>query len=92
MGFSSASLDRHITGNHGEDSVAPESITARELAYLVAEAPIVVIDAAPQTVDNEIPVTVTEVAITSGFAYVTTKELEYQLIIPEDALVRFAGE
>lgn len=91
MSFSSASLDRHITGNYGEDSVAPEFITARELDDLGTEVPIV-IDAAPQTVDNEIPVTVTKVAITSGFVYVTTKELEYQLIIPEDALVWFAGE
>ncbi|MFE0472371.1 hypothetical protein ACFW2V_12190 [Streptomyces sp. NPDC058947] len=84
-------LDRHITGNWGEDSVAPEFITARELGDLGAEQKVV-IDAAPQTEEEHIPVTVEKVSITSGMVYVTTKELAWPLVIPEDETVWFADE
>lgn len=82
-------LDRSITGNWGEDSVAPEFTTARELAYMGMEVPIV-IDAAPETSEKVIPVTVTKIAVTSGMVYVETKELAWPLVIPEDATVYFA--
>ncbi|MBD3004647.1 hypothetical protein [Streptomyces sp. 5-10] len=82
-------LDRYITGNWGEDSVAPEFVRAEELGDLEGE---VRIDVAPQTSDRQIPVTIESVAITSGFVYLTTKELEYVLQIPQDALVYFADD
>lgn len=84
-------LDRHITGNWGEDSVPPEFVKARELADFETGAEIV-LDAAPQTDEKAIPVTVTNVAITSGMVYVATKELAWPLVIPEDDRVYFAEE
>jgi hypothetical protein len=85
------SLDRHITGSWGEDSVAPEFVAARELGDFEASAEVV-IDAAPQTDEKCIPVTVEKVSITSGMVYVTTKELAWPLVIPEDDTVWFADE
>jgi hypothetical protein len=85
------SLDKHITGNWGEDSVAPEFVTARELGDFEMEQRVV-IDAAPQTADKPIPVTVEKVSITSGMVYVTTEELAWPLVIPEGELVYFADE
>lgn len=82
-------LDRSITGNWGEDSVAPEFTTGLGLAYMGTEVPIV-IDAAPQTDDKEIPVTVTRVSVNSGMAYVETEELAWTLVIPQDDKVYFA--
>lgn len=84
-------LDRHITGNWGEDSVPTEFVKARELADFETGAEIV-IDVAPQTDEKAIPVTVTKVAITSGMAYVETKELAWPLVIPEDEAVYFAQD
>ncbi|MFF1701233.1 hypothetical protein [Streptomyces sp. NPDC058252] len=84
-------LDRHITGNWGEDSVAPEFVKARELGDFEARE-AVVIDAAPQIADKPIPVTVMEVRITSGMVYVDTVELEWPLVIPENATVWFADK
>lgn len=91
LGIDGRALDRHITGNWGEDSVAPEFVKARELGdFEVSQE--VVIDAAPQTSDKEIPVTVTKVSITSGMVYVETRELAWPLVIPEDETVHFAEE
>lgn len=84
-------LDRHITGNWGEDSVAPEFIAARKLGDFGVDQEVV-IDAAPQTDEKQIPVTVREVSISSGMVYVTTKELAYRLVIPENETVWFAVE
>lgn len=86
-----ASLDRHITGNWGEDSVAPEFVTARELGDFGMEQEIV-IDATAHTAEGSTPVTVEKVSITSGMVYVQTKELAWPLAIPEDATVWFAGD
>lgn len=85
------SLDRHITGNWGEDSVAPEFVKARELGDFEATEEIV-IDAAPQTGGEPLRVTVEEVAITSGMVYVKTKELAWPLVIPEGETVYFFEE
>ena len=84
-------LDRSITGNWGEDSVAPEFITARDLAYLGTEVPTV-IDIAPQADEKQIPVTVTKISITSGMVYVETEELAWTLVIPEGDTVYFADD
>ncbi|GHB51859.1 hypothetical protein GCM10010331_44250 [Streptomyces xanthochromogenes] len=87
-------LDRHITGNWGEDSVAPEFIKASELGdYEMHEIDgSVVIDAAPESAEQAVPVTVTDVRITSGMVYVTTEELAWPLVLPEDAAVCFADK
>lgn len=85
------SLDRHITGKWGEDSVAPEFVTARELGDFEASAEVI-IDATSHTGDKVIPVTVEKVSITSGMVYVTTKELAWPLAIPEGETVWFAGD
>lgn len=84
-------LDKHITGNWGEDSVAPEFVKASELADFGREQEVV-IDAAPQTEEEAIPVTVKDVRITSGMVYVDTEELAWTLVIPEDATVWFADK
>lgn len=89
MSFSSASLDRHITGNYGEDSVAPEFVKARELADFETIVPCI-IDVAPQSSESSIPATVTNVAISSGFVYIETKEFEYRFILMVDDVVYFA--
>jgi hypothetical protein len=85
------SLDRHITGNWGEDSVAPEFVTARELGDFEASQEVV-IDVAPRTSHEEIRATVKKVSVTSGMVYVETEELAWPLVIPENELVYFAGE
>ncbi len=84
-------LDRHITGNYGEDSVAPEFVRAWELGdFEMLEK--VVIDVARQGAEKGIPVTVKEVRITSGMVYVTTEELSWPLVIPEDEVVYFTDK
>lgn len=82
-------LDRHITGNWGEDSVTPDSIKARELGNF-ADGAGVVIDATSHTGTETVPVTVESVIISWGNVYVTTTELAWPLMIPEDATVWFA--
>lgn len=84
-------LDRHITGNWGEDSVSAEFVRARELADFEARDAVVV-DAAPLTAEKPVPVTVTDARITSGMVHVQTVELEWPLVIPEDAHVYFADK
>lgn len=91
MEIDGRTLDRHITGNWGEDSVSSEFVKAKELGDFDTEQEIV-IDAAPQTDEREIPVTATKVTITSGMVYVYTKELAWPLVIPEDDTVWFAGD
>lgn len=91
MDIDSRDLDRNITGNWGEDSVAPEFVKARELGDFELSQEVV-IDAAPQTSDEEIRATVKKVSITSGMVYVETEELAWPLVIPEDETVWFASE
>jgi len=91
MDIDGRDLDRYITGNGGEDSVAPEFVKARELGDFELSQEVV-IDAAPQTSDEEIRATVKKVSITSGMVYVETKELAWPLVIPEDETVWFAGD
>lgn len=86
------SLDRHITGNWGEDSVAPEFVTARKLGDFEVGQEIR-IDVAPRTAEAwPCPLTVEKVAITSGMVYVKTKELAWPLAIPEGETVWFAED
>lgn len=83
--------DRDVTGNWGEDSVAPEFIKARDLGdFEVGQE--VAIDVAPRTSHEEIRATVKKVSITSGMVYVETEELAWPLVIPEDEYVYFASE
>lgn len=89
--MNSASLDSYITGNYGEDSVAPEFVTARELGDFEATDRIV-IDVAPHTGEESILVTIESVAITSGLVYIKTKELAWEVVIPEGETVWFADE
>lgn len=84
-------LDQHITGNWGEDSVAPEFIKAEELGDMEASATIR-IDVAPQSEERQIVATVKSVAITSGFVYVTAEEFAYPFIIPVGTMVYFADD
>lgn len=85
-------LDRYITGNWGEDSVAPEFIPAgEELAEMVTDSHDgVVIDIASPDDDKVIPATITKVTITSGMVYIETKELAWPIVIPQDDEVYFA--
>jgi hypothetical protein len=87
--MNSNDLDRSITGNWGEDSVAPEFVKARELAEFELTQPIV-IDVASQTGDRQIRATVKDIAVASGFVYVTAEEFEWPIVIPEEASVYFA--
>jgi hypothetical protein len=89
MDFSSASLDRYITGNWGEDSVAPEFVKAQELGGFGVDEQCV-IDVAPQDSEHSIPATVTGVTISSGFVYIETKEFAHKFILMVDDIVYFA--
>jgi hypothetical protein len=91
MDIDSRDLDRSITGNWGEDSVAPEFVKARELGDFELGQEVI-IDAAPRTSHEEIRATVKKVAITSGMVYVETEELAWPLVIPEGETVWFASE
>jgi DNA-binding transcriptional MocR family regulator len=84
-------LDQHITGNWGEDSVAPEFCRAEELGDFEASARVR-IDVAPQTADRVIAATITSVAITAGFVHVKTEEFAFPFIIPMDEHVFFADD
>ena len=84
-------LDQHITGNWGEDSVAPEFVKAEQLGDFELGQEVR-IDVAPQTADRAIVATVTSVAITSGFVHVRAQEFAYPFIIPVGTTVHFADD
>jgi hypothetical protein len=87
------SLDRHITGNYGEDSVTPDFVKAHQLGDFGLDGELVIdISLRGEGADEEIPVTVTEVRITSGLVYLHTKELAYQLVLTHDEIVWFASQ
>lgn len=88
MGYD-ASLDQYITGNWGEDSVSPEFVKAQELVNFETDGSCV-IDVAPEGAGRSIPVTVTNVVVSSGFVYIEAKELAYKLILMVDDIVYFA--
>lgn len=85
----SNALDRHITGNWGEDSVPEEFIKAERLAYQPLGTRI---DVSKETHPVEIVATIERVSITSGFVYVTAEEFANTLVFPQDAMVRLADD
>lgn len=85
------SLDRYITGNWGEDSVAPDFVKARELGDFEMGQKVV-IDATSSRAGESITVTVEKVSIKSWTVFVYTEELAWPLAIPEDATVWLAGD
>lgn len=75
-------LDRHITGNWGEDSVPPEFT---EVENLEAGQ---VIDVGDQT-EEEVFVTVEYVTVRGNEVRVSTKELAFDLIMNRGEQVTF---
>ena len=83
-------LDRHITGNYGEDSVPPDFCEAAGL--LDMDISDLMIDIAPQEAVEQIAVTVTAVDVFDKMVMVKTRELAYTLCIPMGERVWFASE
>lgn len=82
-------LDRHITGNWGEDSVPPEFLRAYELGTI---EPGTVIDISSPD-GPELPVTVVSVEPgRASYWIVRVKELAFPLQIKSDATVIYYAE
>jgi hypothetical protein len=84
-------LDRHITGNWGEDWVPPDFIKVRELCDLAARQ-VVRIDVAPQTADRPIVATIKRVVDKGSYVSVWAEEYAYPFVMDKDMTVFFANE
>lgn len=86
----SNALDRHITGNWGEDSLGGDDfVKARDLAHSNVGTRIFV---SADDVAVPIVATVEKVAITSGFVHVTAKEFTPVLVFGLDDTVELADD
>lgn len=85
----SNALDRHITGNWGEDSVGEDFIPARELPYRGAALRI---DVASEKDPEEIVATIRTAVDKGDYISVDAEEFQYVFVIPADAQVRLASD
>jgi hypothetical protein len=85
----SNALDRHITGNWGEDSVGEEYIKADRLPFQPIGTRI---DVSKDTDPEEIVATLVSATVTSGFVYVTAEEYACTLVFSENVMVGLASD
>jgi hypothetical protein len=80
-------LDRHITGNYGEDSVPPEFVWGEDLDTLTPGTKLEI-----GVGEHSVVVTPKSAVFGDATVYLTVEELQFPLAVGKDAPVRFADD